>query len=336
LQHRNEERKSGNSALSEIDVWLGNGHWEGKQGLHYWAGHTNLDEGRYNILCDFESRNNHEAWENKFDRILTLDADIVEWRNNILGERKYVYVYTPISDHWFDMWSWDRKKLRDVIVCGTINDKYLLRNMLNPIADFNNEWVGDGRTELREGINRGMRGEGYPEKMELISKCKVSVCWNAVPVSYEAIKQMLNDPSQLDNPTHRHVRFLRNPNDTWPQDFSKLFGDRGKTWAIDGNMKYLKPQLKTRAFEAAACKSLILSCYDDFHHLNYWFNEGEDFVYFQPGKLGEKLTEILEDYSSYDSMRKSAHAKASQHYKTSNFWNDFIATFTPKVVNQHQ
>ncbi|MBE90458.1 MAG: hypothetical protein CMM76_13590 [Rhodospirillaceae bacterium] len=322
-----------NSDSLDFDVWLGNGWWDGKDGLHVWNSDNDLDPERYNILIDFESRNNHKDWEHLFDRVLTLDADVVEWRNNLLGEEKYVYVYTPTSDHWFNQ---DHdKKPRDVVICGRIADRYLMENMLKPLVSFDHMWVGRGKGDIPKEIVCEMKGGGYQEKMEIISRSKVMICWNAVPFTWNAADQMMNRPSMLNNPTNRHLHFIKGSKGSWPPEFVDLMKDSANEWKkYATNTKYLKPQLKTRSFEAAANKSLMLVCYDEFRHIETWFTEGEDFIYFQPGELECTLREVLQNFKNYEHIVASAYNKTSSLYKTSNFWNDFVETQKPKVVNK--
>ena len=87
---------------------------------------------------------------------------------------------------------------------------------------------------------------------------------------------------------------------------------------------YMVPQLKTRAFEAALCHSLILCLRDPFNIIERFFEPDKEFVYYEPGKLEEKIREILANYDSYKPMIERAHKKFMAEYTTKRFVEKFL------------
>ena len=52
-------------------------------------------------------------------------------------------------------------------------------------------------------------------------------------------------------------------------------------------------------FEAAFCRSLILCRRDRWNVIERFFEPGEEFVYYEEGKLTETLGRVLADFGAY-------------------------------------
>ena len=80
------------------------------------------------------------------------------------------------------------------------------------------------------------------------------------------------------------------------------------------------PQLKSRAFESAMCKSLILCKKDNFNFIETWFEPNVDFLYYENNSDLEKtINDILENYEDYEFMINNAYEKAINNYTTEAF-----------------
>lgn len=84
------------------------------------------------------------------------------------------------------------------------------------------------------------------------------------------------------------------------------------------------PQLKTRCFEAAFGKSLMLVKKDKYNLVEDWFTENEDFLYFEEGNLHSSIKHCLEHYNKYESMIESAYTKAMNNYTTKHFVERYL------------
>jgi len=84
------------------------------------------------------------------------------------------------------------------------------------------------------------------------------------------------------------------------------------------------PQLKTRPFEAAFCKSLILCRYDKFKTLEKWFTPDEDFIYYEDDNLKETIDNILKNYDNYLPIIENAYNKAKSEYTTKRFVEKYL------------
>ena len=88
------------------------------------------------------------------------------------------------------------------------------------------------------------------------------------------------------------------------------------------------PQLKSRIFESAFCRSLILVYKDSYNLINDWFEESKHFVFFENNDdLKEKLNYILNNYSKFDEVRESAFQHAKNNYTVEKFLNKYLEEY---------
>jgi hypothetical protein len=83
-------------------------------------------------------------------------------------------------------------------------------------------------------------------------------------------------------------------------------------------------QLKSRPFEAAFCKSLILCNELHSEYLQPWFEENVHYVTYKMGELDSKLKEILNDFDNYHDMVEEAYNHAMNKFTVKNFVDDFL------------
>jgi len=85
------------------------------------------------------------------------------------------------------------------------------------------------------------------------------------------------------------------------------------------------PQLKSRAFEAAFSRSIILCLKDDYNILEKWFKPNKEFLYFSnKSELEEIVEKISKDYDSYKHIADNAYKKASKNYTVEKFIEKYI------------
>jgi len=131
----------------------------------------------------------------------------------------------------------------------------------------------------------------FDEKLNLISKSKITIVHNIINIE----KFSLNfDTSQYFNIGQTKLPF-----------------------------KHLT-QHKSRVIEASRCKSLILCKEDDFNIIEDFFTPNVHFIYFNNENLGEKLTEILNNYSNYTHIIENAFKKVNECYGINNFYKKYI------------
>jgi preprotein translocase subunit Sss1 len=95
-------------------------------------------------------------------------------------------------------------------------------------------------------------------------------------------------------------------------------------WKLLDREKILVPQLKSRVFEAAFGRSLILCKRDPFNVIERYFTPNKEFIYFEEGQLEEKLEEILSNYRKYQRVIDAAFDRAKKEYTTKAFVQKYL------------
>ncbi len=85
------------------------------------------------------------------------------------------------------------------------------------------------------------------------------------------------------------------------------------------------PQTKTRFFEAAASKSLILCLKDRWNSIEEWFVPDVDFMYYESKEeLSTKIVEIVHNFDKYIPMIEAAYKKTLAEYTTFKFIEKYV------------
>ena len=93
----------------------------------------------------------------------------------------------------------------------------------------------------------------------------------------------------------------------------------------DYNNTGFVPQMKTRVYEAAFSKSLILHKKDPWNVIEFWFEPEKEFIYYDNEKeLEEKINEILKNYGAYYHIAENAYNKAINNYTTKHYIEKYI------------
>jgi hypothetical protein len=135
----------------------------------------------------------------------------------------------------------------------------------------------------------------YLEKLELYSQSRMTLCHNLLFVSEQNIpryKQFLNADNNL---AFAHL------------DHS------------------IMPQIKSRVFEAAFNKSVILCLKDPWNIIEMFFEPETEFVYFENEfDLLEKISYIKNNYNEFQPMVEKAYQRAINNYTTQHFYNQYL------------
>ena len=85
------------------------------------------------------------------------------------------------------------------------------------------------------------------------------------------------------------------------------------------------PQVKSRMFEAAFSRCVILCQRDYWNPIELWFEPEKEFMYFDNEKdLDEKINYIINHYDEFDDMRINAYNKAINNYTTKHFVDRYL------------
>lgn len=199
---------------------------------------------------------------------------------------KRTFTFFPFNEEFI---SADFNKQYDVIYSGTVHSS-VINNFIEIIKNFNYRFISYGGNSLITNPNAS-----YEEKIDLYSKSKVSIIHNLVFPHNENVPRYRAFPNALQNEAFKCL-------------------DIG-----------LMPQIKSRVFEAAFSKSLILCYHDNWNVIEYFFDKDKEFVYFYDAEdLRNKLIEILNNYEKYEKIAENAFEKAINNYSTKHFTEKFI------------
>lgn len=257
------------------------------------------------IRLEFEEPNKffiHEdfnSYDDEFYKVLTLCPFSSEYLNEYQGIIRRVPIFFPFNSEFIPQ---KCEKLYDIIYTGHLHPKPIQRDM-NLIRQFNYRLVSNSEHKLVTN-----KGVDYREKLNLISQSKITLTHNLL---YPTIRHVLN--------------VWKYPNWTKNKAFSEI--PRGtiellKKILIRSDIEV--PQLKSRIFEAAFCRSLILCKKDKFRVIERYFVPNEEFIYYEEGKLIETINMILDNYDRYLSVIDKAYNRAVKQYTTSAFFDKFL------------
>ena len=240
-----------------------------------------------------------ENYDNEFHRIYTLCPYTSNWMNKKINLNKRVPIFFPFNENDIPN---ENRKIYDVIYTGHIVSPILLKD-LNTISKFNYRFVSNDNHELVTNKNAS-----YNEKLKLISETKVTIVHNLL---YPKIEHIFNIWKY----------------DDWVNNGAfKLIPRKYKFWNI-WKKNIVVPQLKSRVFEAAFSRSLILCKKDDFNVIENFFEPGKEFLYYNEDNLEKVLSDVLNNYHKYESIISNAYNRAIKNYTT----KAFVETYLRKI-----
>ncbi len=274
-------------------------------------------------------REEHEFY---FYKIFTLCPFTAKWLNKKQGSERRTTVFYPIDG---ELAPPKMEKIYDILYSGGLYANWMFEDV-KAISRFKYRFIAyNGALYYKifsqihllnkfrqkfpflrklDGGTRYITDSNIPhlEKLKIMAQTKITLTHNLVPCTAFQIPNIYDAEGWEDNEA---FSLIPRPNDfgTLKKLFYKL---TGKT--------FLVPQLKTRAFEAALCRSLILCRRDPWNVIEKFFEPGKEFVYYEPGKLGEKVKEILSNWSSYEPVIENAHRRFMAEYTTEVFFEKYL------------
>lgn len=256
------------------------------------------------VRLEFEEPNkffrgeNFDSYDHDFHKIFTLCPYTADYFNHLQDADHRIPIFFPFDKKAIPAIS---AKDVDIIYTGHIIAKPIYRD-IKTISKFNYRLVSNSKSKLVTDF-----GIGYHEKINLISRSKITLVHNLL---YPTFKHMREVWKYQDWQNNLAFKCLPNPSG-WP----KFFLNR-KNMVV--------PQLKSRVFEAAFSRSLILCKRDPFNVIEKYFEPEKEFVYFNDGELKQKIEEILANYEEYLPIIESAYIKAVNLYTTETFFDKYL------------
>jgi hypothetical protein len=248
---------------------------------------------------------NHLDYEDYFHKIFTICPYTARWLNRKYGNEKRTPVFFPFNERYIPP---RRAKEFEVIYTGHISIPPVLK-LVRELSEFNYRCVSHNDHPLVTD-----RDVSYACKLDLISRSKVTLVHN------------------LLYPNWKHVRALQSNMDGFAENeafdltprrfnFLSLIIERVAP-ALSPDV--VMPQLKSRLFEAAFCRSLILCLRDHWNIVEQFFTPGVEFIYYEKGRLGQTLREILKNYDDYQCVIDRAFERAAGNYTTEVFFRKYL------------
>ena len=187
----------------------------------------------------------------------------------------------------------NQEKIIPVYFTGHNRTSTILPYIFNAVRKFNGTIVDASQYKAVNAI----------EKMKLNGQSKISITYNLLFLMQQHVSSVMSLPNWKDNEAFKNLDSL------------------------------LVPQMKTRLFEAAFSKSIILHKWDEWNVIEDWYTPNEDFIYFDDEKdLLEKINEILKNYDGYKYIAENAYNKAINNYTSKHFIDRYILPNTKLEV----
>ena len=246
----------------------------------------------------FALNDNNDSYDYYFEKIYTICPFTADWLNKKHKNKKRVPIYYPTNEEYIPR---KTKKLFDIIYVGNIVSNKVLKDV-EVISKYNYRFVSFYENPLVTNKNAS-----YKQKLKLISQSRITLVHNL-----------------LFPPPYRIINIWRTKG--WQENKAfKLVPPQTEFWRIFTNKNILIPQIKSRLFDAALCRSLILCKKDPFNIIENFFEPNEEFVYYEEGKLKETIDKILENYKKYGKVADNAFKRASKNYTTKAFVRDYLS-----------
>jgi hypothetical protein len=269
-------------------------------------------EGKKIVQIDFEEPNKFfvkrprdfvfSDYDDCFDKIYTLCPYTAEWLNQEQGNNKRVAVFFPFNE---ELIPGVKEKEFEIIYTGHIGSFGVLDDV-KQIAKYNYCLVSGSNDSLVTHHDAT-----YIEKLELIAKSKITLCHNLLYARQGPTFRIFKIKNYRKNKAFKFITFT---------NFILSFFRKNKL--------FLVPQIKSRTFEAAFGRSLILCKKDPFNVIENFFEPGKEFVYFEEGGLREAIDKILANYDDYKPIIENAYQRAVKEYTTKAFFEKYLKNFS--------
>ena len=105
----------------------------------------------------------------------------------------------------------------------------------------------------------------------------------------------------------------------------KDFYNANKNKAFDNLDRGIMPQIKSRVFESAFSKCIMLVKRDPWNVIENFFEPEKDFLYFDnEAEFSQISEELLSNYDQYNHIAENAHNRALNNYTTKHFVEKYL------------
>lgn len=250
-----------------------------------------LENERVVLLC-FEEPNGFFAPDSFLchnhlhivDKVFTICPYTEEWSNKKFPGQKWQTSFFPFNEELIPP---QTEKEYDLIYAGGTNDG--VGEIINTMPHFKQCLI-----QFQKGPHVTHPGVDYKEKLRLFSRSRIAVVHNML-FPYPSYVQEIQSQTDL---LQEH------------EAFSQVA--KGKA---------IMPQLKSRLFEAAFCRTLILCRRDPWNLVERFFEPDKEFVYYDEGQLKPTVEKILANYDDYLPIIEAAYNRAISNYTTRHYFD---------------
>jgi spore maturation protein CgeB len=223
----------------------------------------------------------YDTYNTRFDKIFTICPYTRDWLNQKEKSNKRVETFYPIHKQYIPK---KQEKIYDVIYAGSILDGWI-KNIIVELKKYNSAIVSHSKSKLVTHYN--LKNE---KKLNIYAKSKMAIVHNCLFLSDAHIQMIMSQSDWNKNEAFKHID------------------------------KKVCPQLKSRLFEAAMTRNIILCKRDYWNIIERYFVPGEDFLYFDSDEdLNKLIQEISVNYYKYEHIAENAFNKFFDKYTTDNF-----------------
>lgn len=245
----------------------------------------------------------HEAYEHMLDKIFSICPYTTPWLNHRYGNTKRTLGFIPFNENLVPHGC---RKQFDIVYAGHIfaaHTDELVRGV-EVMRKFNYRLIAPA--DYPYTTNPGAK---YDEKIRVTAESRISLVHNLLFLGKNEIHSVQDTPGWQDNAAYAQIP----PKSLW----HRLAHGKEQLRAV-------VPQVKSRTFDAAFCRSLILCRKDPFNVITHFFTPGTEFLYYEPETLEEQVRDILAHYGEYEPIIDRAYQRAMRDYTTEAFFNKHL------------
>jgi len=249
--------------------------------------------------CGFYSQNTVERQQsfdlgNDFDEVYSTCPYSAKWMNLIHGYDKYRPIIFPHNINWA-VGDEEHDRFIDVMYWGNLpNASVDVRHIIETIPKFKYAFFTLGHG-LTPDLHQYVSGVNVPrtEMWGYLRRSKIMVTSNLL---------YMTDPEVVATKSL----------DRWKENEAFHLIDQK-----------IMPQIKTRPIEAIFNKTLVLLKEDPWRIFDYWFNEGEHFLYYKNNEdLEDMIREVTTNWDKYKQIPENAYKRAVDLYTTEKLYHN--------------
>jgi len=228
-----------------------------------------------------------------YTKIFTQDPYTANWLNELQEKDTFIPIFTTPTNRKHIVQE-KQEKEHDVLYWGGVHSQVHI-DIMDAIKDFKYNFLSLGPAHwgiYHEPSARLVTHQNAPrpQMWDLIRKTKINIMSNLLFLRPDQVARIKKIEEWQKNEAFSHL-------------------DAG-----------IAPQIKTRPFESAINRCLMLVKRDPWNVIEYWFEPDKEFVYYDNEEdLPEVINEILSNWQDYEQIVENAFDKAINNYTIDHF-----------------